>query len=263
MACSSFGSQDINFVKFQFWILSPFRPGSLNKNVIITWPALGLMGISGPSGVLMLRPTALGQHQNSRGARNTHDPTGWPCNNVSFSSIFLLIHNITFLWVTHGLTRNKSVLRCLSFHLLSNVWNKLCLIGNKSIVNWAAKLEPNSSQLTGYFFSLVWCANYFYPTTAKLHPRPRLKTRGILTKSLGKIPCVLFLGIPPCFSTLLLSDVVILAQFWLKAAHKHYKFTTHGQSHWEPSFVKGSAMINKDYNIYLATSRTVSCGCTL
>ena len=31
-----------------------------------------------------LGPTALGQHQNSLGAGNTHDPTGWPCNNVSF-----------------------------------------------------------------------------------------------------------------------------------------------------------------------------------
>ena len=48
------GSQDINFVSFEFWIFVHFRPGRLNKNVIITWPALGLMGISGPSGVLML-----------------------------------------------------------------------------------------------------------------------------------------------------------------------------------------------------------------
>ena len=33
-----------------------------------------------------------------------------------------------------------------------------------------AKLQPNSSRLTNYFSSLVWWANYFYPTTAKLHP---------------------------------------------------------------------------------------------
>ena len=65
---------------------NPRHPGHLGKNVIITPPALGLMGISGPSGVLMLPSglTALGQHQNSLGARNTHDPTGWRCNNVSF-----------------------------------------------------------------------------------------------------------------------------------------------------------------------------------
>ena len=79
------GSQDINFL-LNFGYLVHFRPGRLYKNVIITWPALGLMGISGPSGVLMLPSglTALGQHQNSLGAGNTHDPTGWPCNNVSF-----------------------------------------------------------------------------------------------------------------------------------------------------------------------------------
>ena len=32
-----------------------------------------------------LGPTALGQHQNSPRARNTHDPTGWACNNVSIA----------------------------------------------------------------------------------------------------------------------------------------------------------------------------------
>ena len=47
------GSQDINFL-LNFGYLVHFRPGRLYKNVIITWPALGLMGISGPSGVLML-----------------------------------------------------------------------------------------------------------------------------------------------------------------------------------------------------------------
>ena len=31
----------------------------------------------------------------------------------------------------------------------------------------AAKLQP----VNQLFFSLVWWANYFYPTTAKLHPR--------------------------------------------------------------------------------------------
>ena len=36
--------------------------------------------------------------------------------------------------------------------------------------HWAAKLQPNSSQLTNYFSSLVWWANYFNTTTAKLHP---------------------------------------------------------------------------------------------
>ena len=77
-----------NFVPFKYWILIHFHLGRLHKNVIITWPALGIMGISGPSGVLMLPSglTALGQHQNSLGARNTHDPTGWGCNNVSFWS---------------------------------------------------------------------------------------------------------------------------------------------------------------------------------
>ena len=60
-----------------FGFLVHFRPGRLNKNVIITWPALGLMGISGPSGVLMLPSglTALGQHQNSLGAENARDPS--------------------------------------------------------------------------------------------------------------------------------------------------------------------------------------------
>ena len=53
-----------------------FRPGraEMDFSTVIFGSVLML-----PSGL-----TALGQHQNSRGAGNTHDPTGWGCNNVSF-----------------------------------------------------------------------------------------------------------------------------------------------------------------------------------
>ena len=43
------------------------------------------------------------------------------------------------------------------------------LFGIKA-AHWLAKLQPNSSQLTSYFSSSVWWANYFYTTTAELHP---------------------------------------------------------------------------------------------
>ena len=65
-----------------------------------------------PSGVLMLplgldlRSTALGQHQNSLGADNTHEPSGW---GVIISQYLIILSLFTIL---------SQVIPILSFYIL-------------------------------------------------------------------------------------------------------------------------------------------------
>ena len=70
----------------------------------------------------------------------------------------------------HGLTRTKSVITgAVQFICRPKCRIYFLSLGIKAAYQ-AAKLQPNSSQLTSYFSSSVWWAIYFYTTTAELHP---------------------------------------------------------------------------------------------
>ena len=64
-----------------------------------------------------LGPMSLGQHQDFLGARNSHDPTSWPCNNVS---ILLHLSNISakYGWILtqYGSKERSYRAKCIAYY---------------------------------------------------------------------------------------------------------------------------------------------------